>query len=713
MNDSVGVNLIILSHKDDHAQAINAMLRDAGHAVRCKRVSILQQFKDAVDEYPPHVVIAFPDEPDLDMQTVCDLAKHICPKTPVVAVRSTVDEETITEAMRIGARDVVSLENMERMVFVFERELRSYHLENGLEDVLVSAKQYKEELHSLKGAVTEAIADIQEGIVVAANPSWLDMFGYASEDDLIGMPVMDLFTDDDQQSIKGALVACLKGKWDDAELRLNGKNPGDEIFAVELALENINFDGDPAVRAIIAMPNIEEQAPEDILEEAVQKDPVTGFYHRHHFLNKCTDRLATAPSGGVRAIVYLRPDNFSKVHDDIGLLGTEQILIRLSQLLRDYMQSNDVYGRFGGTMFTAIIERGSMAEVESWAEQVRKAVSEEVFEVEERSTTLTCSIGMMEIDNIEVTIETLITEVEGACRAARDSGGDSVQMSQITVSKQQAREDDEMWVGKLRSALMENRLRLLHQPVASLNEDIDDAHDTLVRMVDKDGNTILPKEFMPAAERAGLTINLDRWVIGASYSFVAAKRPRMVFIRLSAQSVTDESTGDWIIDGLKSAGSDPSKICFQVNEELAVKHLRQVLSLAEKLREVGFKFALDHFGGREDSVRFLNHVPMDYIKLDGSIMQGLHKDKALQEKIKNLNILARDKKIKSVAEQVQNANTMAVLWQLGISYMQGNYVEVSDVVLEDDSTSITRMDGGEPEDDENNEGNENTAAQSG
>jgi len=708
LNDSVGVNLIILSHKDDNAQAINRSLRDAGHPVHCKRVSVLEQFKEAVDATTPHVVIAFPDEPNLDMQTVCDLAKHICPKTPVIAVRNTVDEDSITEAMRIGARDVVTLDNSERLVFVFERELRSYHLENGLEDVLISAKQYKQELHSLKGAVTEAIADIQEGIVVAANPPWLEMFGYASEDDLIGMPVMDLFSDDDQQTLKGALVACLKDKWNDSELRMNGKNESGGLFSIDLALETVSFDGDPAVRAIIAMPNTEEQAPQELLEEAVQKDPVTGFFQRHFYLNKCEKRIKQAPAGGVRSIVYLRPDNFSKVHEDIGLLGTEQILIQLSQLLRDYMQDNDLYGRFGGTMFSAVIERGSMSEVESWAEQVRKAVSEEVFEVDERSTTLTCSIGIMEIDSTEATIETLISEVEGACRAARDSGGDSVQLSQITVSKHQAIEDDEMWVNKLRTALMENRLRLIHQPVASLNENIDNAHDTLVRMVDSDGNTVLPSEFMPAAERAGLTKNIDRWVIGASFSFVAAKRPSMVFIRLSQQSIADETTPEWIIDGLNSASIEPQRICFQVNEEIAIKQLRYVMTLSQKLREAGFRFALDHFGGRDDSVRFLSHIPMDFIKLDGSIMQGLHKDKAAQEKIKNLNILAREKGIKSVAEQVQNANTMAVLWQLGISYMQGNYVEVSDVVLEDTSTSITAITKIAP--DENDEGGQAQAS---
>ena len=686
MKDSASVTLIVLSHKDDNAQAINNTLRDARHPVHCQRISILQQLKDAIAKQLPHMIMVFADEPGMDLVSTVELAKAHCPKTPVIAVRNKVDEEAITNAMRIGARDVVSLENTERLVFVFERELRSFHLEHGFEDVMVSAKQYKQELHNLKQGVTEAIADIQEGIVVAANPAWVEMFGYTSEADLEGMPVMDLFVEADRRVLRGALTACLKDKWNQSELRMNGLKPSKEKLGVELRLEAISFDDEPAVRAIVAIPSIADQAPAELLENAVQKDPVTGFYHRHYFLIKCSERISIAPEGGVRALIYLRPDHFSKVHDDIGLLGTEQILIQFSQLLRDYMQTNDLYGRFGGTMFTAVIERGSMAEVESWVEQVRKAIAAHVFEFEDRSTTLTCSIGMTEIDKTDSQIQDLLSEVETACRTARDAGGNTVQVSQTTIDKQQAREDDELWSNKLRSALMDNRLRLIHQPIASLNEDITNAHDTLVRIVDNDGNMILPTEFMPAAERAGLTKSIDRWVIGASLSFVAATKPELVFIRLSQQSVVDSTTPDWILNSLKALSAEPRRVCFQVNESIALVNLRQVLDLSAKLRSAGFLFALDHFGGREDSGRFLSHLPMDFIKFDGSIMQGLHKDKDLQEKIKNLNILAREKNIRSIAEQVQHANTMAVLWQLGVSYMQGNYVEVSDVILEDTST---------------------------
>ena len=167
MNKSASISLIVLAHEDDNVQALNSILRRARHPVHCRRISALQQVKDAVAENTPQIILIFSDEPDLDLQTACDIAKKCCPKTPVIAVRKLVNETTITDAMRAGARDVVSLSNTERLVFVFERELRSFHLEHGFEDVMVAAKRYKQELHNLTQGVTEAIADIPPAAVFA------------------------------------------------------------------------------------------------------------------------------------------------------------------------------------------------------------------------------------------------------------------------------------------------------------------------------------------------------------------------------------------------------------------------------------------------------------------------------------------------------------------------------------------------------------------
>jgi PAS domain S-box-containing protein len=306
----------------------------------------------------------------------------------VLLVRQQVTERMIADALAAGARDVVSLANRGRLQAVVERELRARRLQAALDGVLSSATQYKQELRNLMKGATEAIADVQEGIVITANPAWLAMFGMEQESELAGQPFMDLFSDKDLPSLKGAMQACLKGKWTDSALQVTALRRDNARLGLELTLQGVTVDGEPAVRFVVPAER-PAAAPEDIVEQALWKDPSTGFLLRHHLLEQIGTRLQTPVAQGVRAMAYIRPDNFSRVHRDVGLLGTEALIMRLAELLRELLQPRDVCGRFGGTIFAAVIERGTMNDVEAWAEQVRKAVAGRVFEVDNQSTTLT------------------------------------------------------------------------------------------------------------------------------------------------------------------------------------------------------------------------------------------------------------------------------------------------------------------------------------
>ena len=126
-------------------------------------------------------------------------------------------------------------------------------------------------------------------------------------------------------------------------------------------------------------------------------------------------------------------------------------------------------------------------------------------------------------------------------------------------------------------------------------------------------------------------------------------------------------------------------MCFQITGQIALKHLKQAKALARQLKDIGLGFAIEHFGVSDNPGRIIEHVPMDYLKVDGSLMQGLAGNEVLQEKVKRYIELAHSKRIATIAERVEDANTMAVLWQLGIQYIQGYGVTEPEVVLAEDS----------------------------
>jgi multidomain signaling protein FimX len=686
LGNSVGIPLIVISRNDDHATTVNSVLRDCGHPVHCQRVNDLATLVDCLKSPAPEMLLYFAGESDLDLAATVEAIAQCAPPPPLLMVQGHVDESAIAAAMASGARDVVSLTHRNRLCAVVSRELHAHRLRLALEGVLSSARQYKQELRSLMSGASEAIADVHEGIIVAVNPAWAALLGVDAEEELIGQPFMDLFREADQATLKGALVACLKDKWqDDGVLPVVVYRKDESELALELRLKHVTVDGDPGVRVIVPGDRQPEQAPEDLLEQAVAKDPSTGFYQRHYFLEHLTGRLVNQQAGGIRALAYIRPDHFARVQADVGLLGTEPLLMRLAELLRELMQPGDLYGRFGGTMFTVLVERGTMTDVQAWANQLRKAVANQVFEVDTQSTSMSCTIGLCEVRPSDQNPGELLAEAEQACRKGRDQGGNRVVLSDATGVTERLRQTDTLWVARIRAALMQNRLRLVHQPVVGLHEEVQGVLDTRVRLIDEQGEPVLPADFIPAAERAHMMKNIDRWVIGASFSFCVARQPNLVFVRLSRDSVLDDSLLEWLKARAHSTRLKPSQVCFQISEELALQQLKQSKTLAEKLRESGFLFAVDHLGAGRDSTQLLGHLPMQFVKVDGSLMQGLHRDKDLQKKVGEIAARARELKIKTIAERVENANTMAVLWQLGISFVQGNFTQTHGVVLGDAS----------------------------
>ncbi|MCJ7558854.1 MAG: GGDEF domain-containing phosphodiesterase, partial [Gammaproteobacteria bacterium] len=372
--------------------------------------------------------------------------------------------------------------------------------------------------------------------------------------------------------------------------------------------------------------------------------------------------------------------------DGIGPMASEDILVGFSRLLRDNMVGEDLYGRFGGTMFVAFINRGTRQDLQAWASGLVNRVRTQVFEAGDKSVSATCSVGIAEVDNFSETLERLISHADRANSLCRTKGGDGIHVFEVDLSEQtQTIEFDRHWVFQIKSALTENRFHLAHQPIASLNDEFQDMYDVMLRMTDEKGIEVLPSHFIPAAERKGLIKPIDRWVLGAALQFCASRKATRVFARISSQSVTDPTLIDWLVQRIKAARLHAGALCVQVTEDVARKHLKQTVDLATRLGEIGAYFALEHFGAAADSLRLLEHLNANYAKIDGSLMQGLASNSANQATLNTLVAALKKRDIHSIAERVEDANTMAVLWQTGVQYMQGYYVQEPAVVLGSDA----------------------------
>jgi multidomain signaling protein FimX len=684
------VPLIVLSGREDDVELVNRSLRDGGHPVRCHWVTKVDALASAIDDYSPELLCFFPDSLSAPIREIAKIKQKAAGTVPLVVVSSAAQETDIAEALLAGAQDLVSLGQTERLRSVAERELRAFRLERALNETLFSANQYKQQLKAFMAGSVDAIAHVQEGILVDANQAWADLLGHESADALLGAPLMDLFDAASKAALKGALVACGRGQWSGESIKVVATTSAGGKLPIALQLEATSVDGDPAVKLSVSRPPTETREPEELVEQAVHKDATTGFYHRRRFLEILTDRLDVSADRGVRVLAYIRPDKFRQIEEQIGPLASEDVLAQIAEQLRELTQPHDLYGRFGGQIFTLFLERGTLRDVEAWAHNALARIAGRIFESAHNTLAVTCTIGLAEVGPTTERLDALIAEARRSAQLGRENGGNRVVLQQTSDQSTRVQRFDEIWVQQIKTALMENRFRLAHLPVASLIGEQKVMYDTVLRMIDLQGDEVAATEFIPAASRNRLMRAIDRWVIGASLAFCAKTPLDCVFIKLSAESIIDKTLLDWLTKAVGSSGVAPHLLCFQVNEENATQYLTQTQTLAENLRSLGYRFAIENFGVGRDSGRILTQTPMNFLKVDGSLMQGIATDAALQEKVRVFVAAAARREIPTIAERVEDANTMAVLFQLGVAYMQGHYVHEPEVVLSDTPVATRR-----------------------
>lgn len=690
MNGRHSISIAVLTENQDDVALINSTLRDGGHAAHCRWVSHPHNLDEILArEYVELLVLNCDNYPDT-IPAVIKQKDRFNPEIPVIALKQEADEDSIQKAMQDGACDLVSISRKSRLQSVVSRELRALRVERALYSTLQSATEYKRQLKDHMATSMSAIALAQEGIVIDVNDAWTDQFKAANQDELIGMPLMDSFESDSHAALKGALIATLAGKWKRDEKLIAIPNVGGADDELHLEFRRVDMDDGPCVQVRIAPQLKVAEEPTKLVHDALKRDPTTLFFHRAQFLERITKRLRKKPASGTHALVYVRPDKFGELSKQVGVIDSEEILAQFAEEVRKRLHPRDVAGRFEGTAIMALLERGSARDAQVWGQQLVDHVGKQTFDIGEKSTHLTCSVGACGVSEVFSSLEEFITATIDAFRMAREDGGNTSALNESVDEDTKQREFDAIWVKHLKAALMDNRFRLAQLPIAGLRSDSIEMYDLLVRMIDEQGNSVLPSEFLPAAERNNMMKHIDRWMFKASMEFCANNEVDRVFVRLSRQSIVDGTTIDWMQQEFDRNGFDCSRIVIQIPERDAAKHIKQTREIVKRARKLGVGFALEHYGIDKERFQILDLLKPDYIKIDGELMHTLMTDKDMQDTVERIVRAANDRRIKTIAERVENANAMAVLFQLGLDFMQGHYVHEPEVVLQDGNGKVER-----------------------
>jgi diguanylate cyclase (GGDEF)-like protein len=691
LNDRHSISIAVLSQNQDDVALINSTLRDGGHAAHCHWIDRPGKLDDTLAADRVELIIVNCDRYPEGIRRVIKQKDRFNPEVPVIALRKQADENTIQEAMRDGACDLVSIGLRNRLQSVVTRELRALRAERALNSTIASAIEYKRQIRDYMQSSTAAIALAHEGIVIEANDAWLKLFKYASVDEVKGLPLMDSFDSQSHAALKGAVNAAINGKWArDEKLKVQPHLDIGQRSELELEFQRIDFDSVPCVHVRIAPPDSSKQEPTALVHDALKRDPTTLFYHRAQFIERLAKRLKRSPESGLHVLAYVKIDKFAEVQKKIGIIESEEVLAQFAEEMRKRMHPRDVAGRFEGTSLMVLLERGNARDGLVWGQQLANHMSKTTFDVGEKSAHITCTVGACAVSDVFGNLEELVAATVDAYRLGKKAGGNTCFLNESAHEDTKQKEFDAVWIKRLKSALMDDRFMLAQLPIAGLRRNSIEMYDLLVRMVDEQGRPVLPSEFLPAAVRNNTMKNIDRWMIKAAIDFCEQSSADRVFVRLSRQSVVDKGTIGWMQREFDERGFDCSRLVMQLPERDAAWHITQTRDIVGKLKKLGVGFALEHYGVDQERFQMLDILKPDYIKVDGELMHTLMTDTAMQEAVQRIVKAATQRGIKSIAERVENANAMAVLFQLGLDYMQGHYVHAPEVVLQDKTDSVRK-----------------------
>ncbi|CAH0207836.1 EAL domain-containing protein [Pseudomonas brassicacearum] len=527
-----------------------------------------------------------------------------------------------------------------------------------------------------------------EGAIAYMNPAAEAMTHWKAEH-ATGLPLAALFNllDDNAQSegltlIEHILSGRLSGASEHSKLiqRLDGST-----VSVTLVGAPIRHAGKVSGAVLVLHDMTQERQYIANLSWQATHDALTGLANRREFEYRLEQALHNLTRQvGRHALMFLDLDQFKLVNDTCGHAAGDELLRHICALLQSGLRENDTLARLGGDEFGILLENCSPEAAEKIAEGLRQTVQNLHFVWKGRPFVTTVSIGLVHIAQTPTTLEASLRAADMACYMAKEKGRNRVQVYHADDSELSLRFGEMAWVQRLHMALEENRFCLYAQEIAALGPgDHGGGHiEILLRLHDEAGRMILPDSFIPAAERYGLMTSLDRWVVENVFKIIrqclndSSQGPMaMCAINLSGTTIGDQAFLDFLRKQFAAYSIPPEMICFEITETSAISNLGSAIRFINELKGLGCYFSLDDFCAGMSSFAYLKHLPVDFLKIDGSFVKDMLDDPINRAMVEVINHIGHVMGKRTIAEFVETAQIEQALLEIGVDYAQGYVIE--------------------------------------
>ena len=662
------IRLLILEDSQNEAERLVSLFRNSGRSTRVHRLTSADELQEILQQ-TWDLLIAAPSSENLSPNDALAAIRRLSKDIPVMQLVEGPDFDAITEAMTLGASTALPQGEDELLVLQANRELASLEDRRSKRAAELALRESEKRCQLLLDSSIDSIAYVHDGMHIYANRSYLALFEYEDADELAGIPMIDLVSGNDQAAFKD-FMKNYRDENEASDLAFQGMSANGNTFAARMSFSPATYDSEPCIQVVIRRETSNQTSP------ASNQDLVTGLFNRHHFvelMDKALDRSVHA--GKAASLAFMRVDRQSTLLASIGIAGMDLLLADLAKMLREHFPEQVQLARFSDDAFTALIPDQSPDQTEAALKALLKTAETHLFDADGRTVQITLSIGVAALDEQTTRSQDVIDRAHRCADDLKD--GNALKLFNPADELEAAASRGDM-LAMIQHAMENNQFRLLFQPVVSLHGDSNEQYEVLVRMLNPQGAEVPPNEFLAAANEEGLSAKIDRWVVLSSIKMLTEHRSKghktNLFIQLSSASLQDQTLLPWLNLALKAARLPADALIFQFSEQDAIQYLKQAKALTQGLVELHCKVSLSQFGCAANPFNTLKHLSVDFVKVDGSYTQDLANPESLEALKVLLNSLHAQTKL-TIVPLVETAATMAALWQTGVNYIQGYFLQ--------------------------------------
>ncbi len=681
--------MLLMIAQESEAERLITTVRDGGLPVRGTHTVHAEEIAELVEQRACDLIICCAYDPAVHLNAVLARHRELAADVPLIVIADHAGEpQSVIRAMSNGARDVTARNDAEHLQLVVSRELADLRARRQLQQLTARLRQCEQRARELVESSEEAVAFIQEGMHVHANPAYLNLFRFPTVDDVQSAALLDLIEAKDHAVVRNFLrnrqSVPPQGA---AELTIQGVRADASRFPATLTAALAEVDGEHCLRLIVraAPPSALVAEPGAAVRSALPGYPV---------LVAAVDTLVgperRAPQPFTLFYIAIRgaPDLFREAGLTRGLELIGTLAAALTRLCAALGVLVNISGDSYGLLAPGLDEIGA----EGLAERIRAQVRLPPSASGKSDIEANCDVGYVVVAGLSPAAANLLDDAFRASRGGAPAPGAPAPVRPVgpatptqkstslaARTKQSTADSDAAMIDMVKWALANDRFLLVYQPIISLMGDNQENYSVLMRLNDASENLIEAREFIGAAILSGLIERLDKWAIRHAIKALGEHRRAghqlNFFINLAEDSFRDPGILIWICDCLREFDVRGNWLTFVFQEELVDGNLGNLTRIVESLKTIKCRIAINRFGSTDHPQMLLQGLSLDFVLLLPEFAKGLADDHNKQQRLVVLANLAREFNVKTVVTGVEDARSLTILWTAGVDYVQGNFLQ--------------------------------------